>query len=72
MIEQYLKQLNPEQEKPVKETEGEGKHRVVRTAKAMEAYDGNFLDKVTETAYNSMSKALTRVEERLVMPEEED
>lgn len=56
----------------VKETEGEGKHRVVRTAKAMEAYDGNFLDKVTETAYNSMSKALTRVEERLVMPEEED
>ena len=56
----------------VKESEGEGKHRVVRIAKTMEARDGNFLDKVTDAAYESMKYALQRVEERLVMPEEED
>ncbi len=56
----------------VKSSEGEGSHRVVRIQKAMDAYLGNFLDKVNQTAYDSMEYALKRVEERLKMPEEED
>ncbi|MDO5152473.1 MAG: CapA family protein [Eubacteriales bacterium] len=46
--------------------------RVVRIEKALEAYNCNFLDKVTSTCKASMEKALTRIEERLVMPKDED
>lgn len=57
----------------VKESECiDEKRRVVRIAKAMEAHDENFLDSITKSCYDSMSKALTRIEERIVMPEEED
>ena len=48
----------------------DGKRRVVRIQKAVEAHDGNFLDGVTKACYNSMTYALTRVDQRIVMPEE--
>ena len=57
----------------VTETESaDQKRRVVRIDKALEAYDGNYLDKVTKTCQESMVYALTRIEERLVMQTEED
>ena len=45
------------------------KRRVVRIEKLMEARDGNFLDSITLDCYNAMAKALTRIEERIQMPE---
>lgn len=45
--------------------------RVVRIEKALEAYAGNFLDKVTATCMENMKYALTRIEQRLVMSEED-
>ena len=57
----------------VTETESaDQKRRVVRIDKALEAYDGNYLDKVTKACQESMAYALVRVEERLVMQTEED
>ena len=56
----------------VTETECDGYRRVVRIDKAIEAYQENFLDKVTETCKDNMVYALQRIEERLKMPEEED
>jgi len=47
-------------------------HRVVRIDKAIEAWGGNYLDKITDDAKAGMDKALTRIGERVVMPEEED
>ena len=41
--------------------------RVVRIRPAMAAYDGNFLDKVSQSAYEGMAKALTRIEERMAV-----
>jgi len=58
------------------------KRRVVRIESAMAgyglydttgentAYPGRYLDSITKACYQSMEKALTRIEERLVMPEE--
>lgn len=46
------------------------KQRVVRIEKALQAYQANYLDKVTEDCQKSMLKAMTRIEERLVMPKE--
>lgn len=43
----------------------EGARRVVRIREAMEAYDGNFVDRITADAYAMMQKALTRIEERI-------
>lgn len=56
----------------VRETEcvGNSDRRVVRIEKALQAYNGNFLDKVTDACKDSMEYALTRVEERIVMPED--
>lgn len=45
------------------------KRRVVRIDKAMEAKDGNFLDGINDNCYSGMAKALTRIEERIKMPE---
>lgn len=56
----------------VKEDECDGYRRVVRIDEAIEAYENNYLDKVTQTAYENMAYALTRIEARLAMPEEED
>lgn len=47
------------------------KRRVVRIEQALQAYEANYLDSVTKTCKESMEKALTRIEERLVMQEEE-
>ncbi len=50
----------------VKESESaDGFRRVVRIAEAMKAYEENYVDKVTESAYERMQKALTRIEARV-------
>ena len=46
------------------------KQRVVRIEQAIQAYSGNYLDSITSACKDSMMKALTRIEERLVMPKE--
>jgi len=56
----------------LKEEEGDGYRRVVRIEQAMIAYNTNFVDKVTDTAYAGMEKAMTRIPERLTPPKEED
>ena len=59
----------------VKKTETEGDYqisRVLRIDKALEAYSGNFLDRVTRSCSIAMQKALVRIEARLQMPKEED
>ena len=43
----------------------EGARRVLRIREAMEAYDGNFVDRITADAYAKMQYALTRIEERI-------
>ncbi len=55
-------------------TEGEcdGYRRVVRIEKAIEAYNENYLDKVTRACKESMEYALQRIGERLKMPEKKD
>ena len=53
------------------EAVGNKDRRVVRIEKALEAYEENFLDKVTDTTAQGMQKALTRIGERIVMPEDE-
>lgn len=47
------------------ETECDGYRRVIRIREAMAAYEGNFVDKVTKECYDAMTKALTRITERL-------
>lgn len=47
-----------------------GERRVVRIDKAIEAYNENFLDKVTKETKESMEYALTRIADRLVMKED--
>lgn len=58
----------------VRETEcvGNNDRRVVRIGTTLSAYKGNFLDKVTDGCKDSMEYALTRIDERTVMKEEED
>ena len=57
----------------VRETEcvGNSDRRVVRIEKALQAYNDNFLDKVTDACKESMEYALQRIDERIVMPEKE-
>ena len=57
----------------VRETEcvGNSDRRVVRIEKTLQAYNGNFLDKVTDACKESMEYALKRIDERVVMPEED-
>ena len=43
----------------------EGARRVLRIREAMEAYEGNFVDRITADVYAKMQKALTRIEERI-------
>ncbi len=50
----------------VKESESaDGFRRVVRIAEAMKAYEENYVDKVSESAYERMQKALERIEKRV-------
>lgn len=51
----------------VTETECDGYRRVVRIEKAIEAYNNNFLDKVTDTCKAGMDKAMTRIVERMAV-----
>ena len=54
----------------VKETECVNrKRRVVRIDQAILAHDHNFLDSVNDSCYSSMTYALTRIEDRIKMPE---
>lgn len=43
----------------------EGARRVMRIREAIYAYDNNFVDKVSKSAYDGMQYALTRIEERI-------
>lgn len=47
------------------EVVGNRDRRVVRIEKALEAYEENFLDKVTEATAAGMQKAMTRIPERM-------
>ena len=47
------------------EAVGNRDRRVVRIEKALEAYEDNFLDKVTETTAAGMQKAMTRIPKRM-------
>ena len=49
-----------------------GGHRVVRIREAMERYEADFVGRITEDAYNSMEKALTRIEDRVNPKTEEE
>ena len=49
----------------LKENESNGQRRVVRIHETMNAYDVNFVDKVTKEAYDSMVNALERIEARI-------
>ena len=53
------------------EAVGNKDRRVVRIEKALEAHEDNFLDKVTDATADSMKYALTRIGQRIVMPEDE-
>lgn len=43
----------------------EGARRVLRIREAMYAYENNFVDKVSQSAYDGMTYALTRIEARI-------
>ena len=47
------------------EVVGNKDRRVVRIEKALEAYEDNFLDKITESTAAGMQKAMTRIPERM-------
>lgn len=53
------------------ESECDGQRRVVRIREAIKAYDENYVDKVTQTAYNNMKTALERIIARIKGPEAE-
>ena len=50
------------------EAEGNGQRRVVRIEEAVAAYEVNFVDKVTKSAYDSMINSLDRIEQRIANP----
>ena len=54
------------------EKEGGGQRRVVRIREAMKAYEENYVDRVSKSAYDSMEYALERIEARIKGPEEEE
>ena len=50
----------------ITENEGDYKYiRVVRIEEAMEAYNNNYVDKITKSAYDAMDYALKRIRERI-------
>ena len=56
----------------LKETEGDGYRRVVRIDSAIRAYEGNFVDRVSKSAYDQMKYSLTRIQERVYGKKAED
>ena len=49
----------------LKENECDGYRRVVRIDAAMRAFEGNFVDKVSRSAYDQMARSLERIEARV-------
>ena len=50
----------------ISENQGDYKYtRVVRIQEAMEAYNNNYVDKITKDAYDSMDYAMKRIQERI-------
>ncbi len=47
-----------------KSQSADGFQRVVRIEQAMQAYDGNFVDKITKACYDDMAYSLTRIASR--------
>ncbi len=47
-----------------KNQSADGFHRVVRIEQAMQAHDGNFVDKITDACYADMQYSLTRIQSR--------
>lgn len=47
-----------------KSQSADGFHRVVRIEQAMQAYDGNFVDRITAACYSDMQYSLTRIQSR--------
>ena len=47
-----------------KSQSADGFQRVVRIEQAMQAYDGNFVDKITKACYDDMAYSLTRIDSR--------
>ena len=54
------------------ETECDGDRRVIRIENAMEAYEMNFVDKVTAACYDSLKFSLDRINARLIPPVKEE
>ena len=54
------------------ETECDGDRRVIRIENAMEAYEMNFVDKVTASCYDNLKFSLDRIQKRLVPPVKTD
>ena len=49
-----------------------GQHQVVQLRKAIDAYEDNFVDRVSKDVYESMEHALSRVPERINPPKKEE
>jgi len=54
------------------ETECDGDRRVIRIENAIEAYEMNFVDKVTESCYENLKFSIERINARIVPPPEDD
>ena len=54
----------------LKESECDGFRRVIRINEAIAAYEGNYVDKVSETAYNQLKYSLKRIKARTTGVEE--
>ena len=50
----------------------EGQRRVVQLEKAMDAYEKNFVDRVSQDVYEDMEYAMTRIKDRTSPPKEEE
>ena len=50
------------------ETECDGDRRVIRIDNAMEAYEMNFVDKVTKSCYENLKFSADRISARLIPP----
>ena len=54
----------------LKESECDGFRRVIRIDEAIRAYEGNYVDKVTQDAYEQMKYSLKRIKARVTGVEE--
>ena len=54
------------------ETECDGDRRVIRIDNAMQAYEANFVDKVTKSCYDNLKFSLERINYRILTPPADD